>query len=334
VPKKGKVYGVADKAWQPVVGCDPRMACAPRCWARKTVARIVKCQGPVSPERAAFFQIALTPDGEQWSGNTYLDSAHFTDPLKWRNPAVIATGFHGDWGRLCEHDMLVLLQQIGKCPRHTFMMLTKQPMSVFNFLAGRRWRNFGHSPAMGGDFHVAVIPGESVDTDVAALKNVTIGCSVMNQAEADKMRAPMKALGALGWRTHVWYEPALGPVDWTGWEFVERIIYGGESGNAARPNDIDWARSTLKFSRRHKIAFVMKQLGSDCREGNANGNCRNLNCTHPDCGYVRLPLRSRKGDDLESIPADLRVRESPSTGPARPPDGGRASNSSHPGASS
>jgi hypothetical protein len=58
----------------------------------------------------------------------------------------------------------------------------------------------------------------------------------------------------------------------------------------------------------------MKQTGCDAREGNANGNCRNLNCTHPDCGYVRLPINSQKGDDLESIPADLRVRELPACG--------------------
>jgi protein gp37 len=78
-----KIYGVADKAWQCVVGCDPHMPCAPRCWARKTVARIVECQKPQNPDRAEFFQIALTPDGKEWSGKTYLDEAHLLDPLKW-----------------------------------------------------------------------------------------------------------------------------------------------------------------------------------------------------------------------------------------------------------
>lgn len=63
------VYGLGEgsRAWQPIVGCDPHMSCAPRCWARKTVARVVECQRMQHP-RSEFFQQALTPDGKQWSG--------------------------------------------------------------------------------------------------------------------------------------------------------------------------------------------------------------------------------------------------------------------------
>src|ERR1017187_4567296 len=140
---KEKIYGIADKAWQVVVGCDPHMSCAPRCWARKTVARIVACQTPKFPERAKFFQVALTPDGKRWSGETYLDVAHLADPLKWNKPALIATGFHGDWGRLSDDDKLAMFRIIGECPYHTFMPLSKQPDSVFGFVYRRRWRNLG-----------------------------------------------------------------------------------------------------------------------------------------------------------------------------------------------
>ena len=35
--------GPGSRAWHPVIGCDPHMPCAPRCWARRTTARTVKC---------------------------------------------------------------------------------------------------------------------------------------------------------------------------------------------------------------------------------------------------------------------------------------------------
>ena len=52
-------YGIADKAWHPVIGCDPKMSCAPRCWARKTVARVVECQEAQYPERAEYERVRV-----------------------------------------------------------------------------------------------------------------------------------------------------------------------------------------------------------------------------------------------------------------------------------
>lgn len=317
--KGEKLYGIADKAWHPVIGCDPNRPCAKRCWARKTEARVVECQegiatkhpgtdkGKNAAARAELVQLVLTPDRQQWSGTVALDAAHVLDPLKWRKSAVVATGFHGDVGLLDRKDLARIVGVMGLCPHLDFMPLTKTPRAVFEFLEN-------HPKTMSEDA-ASEIAGRPVRfTDCWPLQNVTWGDSVMYQDGeygASRMRKWMLGISQLGWRTHVWYEPAIGPVDWSGWEFVERIIYGGESGDGARPNDIAWARDTRDFCRRNGRAFVMKQLGADCREGNSSGNCRNLNCTHPDCGYIRLPIKSRKGDDLESIPADLRVRELP-----------------------
>lgn len=229
---KRKEYGIADKAWQVVVGCDPHMPCAPRCWARKTVARIVECQAGQHPERAAFFQIALSGDGKQWSGAVTLDRRHLTDPFSWRKPYVIATGFHGDWARLPEKDQSEILTVIRNCERHDFRMLTKAPGYLLEFLAG--WR---------------------------ALGNMSIGFSVMNQQEADRMRQAVAVISGMGWRTHVWYEPAIGPVNWQGWEFLELIIAGGESGSKARPANPKWFRDTRDFCQSNGIAFKFKQWG-------------------------------------------------------------------------
>lgn len=327
-----KIYGVADRAWQAVIGCDASMPCAPRCWARKTVARIVKCQEPQTPERAAFFQLALTPDGSKWSGKTFLDPARLADPLKWRTPGLVATGFHGDWGRLSTDDMHAMFGVMALCEMFKstypsdFMLLTKQPESVLEYLSeapedlSLQWGiaasnmldgewiwNQGKSHRDRIEAFVSACHGfypdcESMleeDAFTIPLPRVTIGCSVMNQYEADKYRPAMAGIAALGWRTHVWYEPAIGPVNWHGWEFLERVICGGETPNAgfcARPFNVQWARDTLLWCREHGIKFWMKQLGS---------------APYFVAAGARIPLEvtDRKGEGLRDIPVGLHVRE-------------------------
>lgn len=257
-----KVYGVADKAWQVVVGCSPNMPCAPRCWARRTVARVVSCQeasevkrnGTVSG-RSQFYRIALTPDGQRWSGEVRLDELHLAEPLGWTKPALIATGFHGDWGRLDAGDQLRILGIIAKCQQHEFMLLSKCPDLILESVARRRWRKAGR-------FYLPLILSEHEDRDARALPNATLGVSVMNQAEADKYRVPMEELARLGWSTHVWFEPAIGPVNWRGWEFTKLIIAGGESGPGARPSDVEWYRRTRDWCEENGITFIFKQWGS------------------------------------------------------------------------
>ena len=112
-----KIHGLADKAWQVVVGCSPSMRGAPRCWARGTVERIVKRQETSNPFCTEFFRQALTPDLQQRSGQVFLDADHLNDPLRWTKPALIATGFHRDWGRLSATDMLIILRVAAGCPQ-------------------------------------------------------------------------------------------------------------------------------------------------------------------------------------------------------------------------
>jgi hypothetical protein len=136
--------------------------------------------------RSEFFQQALTPDGKQWSGKTYLDPVHLTDPLHWRKPALIATGFHGDWGRLAAADKDRILCVMARAKQHTFLPLTKQPMSVADWLWAKNRHftyEYEHSPAC------------SVST-LLPLANVNVGCSVMNQPEADNLRALLERVRA------------------------------------------------------------------------------------------------------------------------------------------
>jgi protein gp37 len=87
-----------------------------------------------------------------------------------------------------------------------------------------------------------------------------IGVSVEDQEWADKRRESFRAVPAPV--KFVSYEPAVGPVDWTGWEFVQQIISGGESGGIdARFSHPNWHRTTRDFCVPRGIAYFFKQHG-------------------------------------------------------------------------
>lgn len=91
--------------------------------------------------------------------------------------------------------------------------------------------------------------------------NVFLGTSVENHERAAQRFGPMERLARRGWRTMASYEPALGRVDWEGWDFLDWLICGGESGNQARPMAYQWARSALDFCLENEIPFFFKQWG-------------------------------------------------------------------------
>jgi protein gp37 len=92
------------------------------------------------------------------------------------------------------------------------------------------------------------------------------------------------------------FEPLLedmGTVDLRG---LQWIILGGESRQRrkARPCDVGWLRALVSQGRRDGAAVYVKQLGDHVIQDGA-----------------RLRLKSRKGENWDEWPADLRVREMP-----------------------
>ena len=119
-----------------------------------------------------------------------------------------------------------------ECPDVILMILTKRPQNLPDYL-----------PADWGDGY----------------PNVWIGTTVENQIEADRRREYLRAVPAI---VHfVSYEPALGTVDWQGWEFLKWLISGGESGPKARPSHPDWYRAARDFCGVHNIPYLHKQNG-------------------------------------------------------------------------
>jgi protein gp37 len=95
--------------------------------------------------------------------------------------------------------------------------------------------------------------------------NVWLGTTVENQECADK-RLPflLKHPSAVRFLS---CEPLLGPLDLTSWfskkgfQKIDWVIAGGESGHGARPMHPDWAAGLLTQCKKAKVPFHFKQWG-------------------------------------------------------------------------
>ncbi len=97
-----------------------------------------------------------------------------------------------------------------------------------------------------------------------ALPNMFIGASVENERRAKERVGALRGISDLGFSTFVSYEPALEAVSWEGYEFIEWLICGGESGAGARPMSLQAARVARDFCDRYTgigIPFFFKQWG-------------------------------------------------------------------------
>lgn len=92
--------------------------------------------------------------------------------------------------------------------------------------------------------------------------NAWLGVSVENQAWANRRLESFRDVPCRGYKW-VSYEPTIGPVDWDGWDFMDWLIVGGESGHGARRFESAWARQALDYCREKGIAYFMKQKGAN-----------------------------------------------------------------------
>jgi protein gp37 len=231
--------------------------------------------------------------------------ATFTRPLTyraWKAGDRIFTCSWSDWfhpaADAWRDEAWAIVRQT---PHLTYQILTKRP----NRLAG-------HLPADWGE---------------RGYSNVWLGVSVEHQATAFRIGQLLAVPAAVRF---VSYEPALGPLDLSGYlddrnapaplpadqcvpsarsggyrgAGLERglhwVIVGGESGGReARPLDLGWARDVLAQCREAGVACFVKQLGSRWARAHR--------------------ARDWHGGDWSTWPADLRVRGFPDGASVPPP---------------
>ena len=207
-------------------------------------------------------------------------------PLHWRKPQTVFVVSQGD---LFHKDVPFafvgkIFGTIHHCKKHTFLVLTKRPKRMADFLEWYRkyWLGEGFESAYPAEYG-----------------NVWLGVSVEDQKTADE-RIPL-LLSIPATHRFVSIEPMLGPVDIEDWLHLEStdheypcdateggypehcryhpgcegctpqpqnyiqpldwVIVGGESGKMARPMHPDWARKVRDDCKAAGVPFMFKQWG-------------------------------------------------------------------------
>lgn len=85
---------------------------------------------------------------------------------------------------------------------------------------------------------------------------------------------------------------------------INWVIFGGESGDKARPCNLEWIRDGVKQCQAGGVASFVKQLGADPKETVEGTRGEGV------MDYC-VRLKDKKGGDIEEWPEDLRIREFP-----------------------
>ncbi|MEC4591633.1 DUF5131 family protein [Nitrospirillum amazonense] len=250
-----------DRTWTPVVGCDAISPACANCFAATMAARLVAMGTPK-------YEGTATRHGAKgkWTGRVNVDEREMLAPPRVKKPQRWFLTSMGDVGHAAVTDETLdrLFAVMALCPHHTFYVLTKRPERLAEYLLNGSARDERGNPAE--DIRAAMTAMAAPAGKYAAritwpMTNVIIGCTAEDQQRADERRGAMRALALEGWRTMVSYEPALGLVDWSGWEFLSWLISGGESGHGARPSHPDWHRAARDWCAANGVPYLFKQWG-------------------------------------------------------------------------
>lgn len=251
-----------DATWNPFAGCSIITPGCTNCYAMRMAARIEKmASSPMAAHVNVQTHYAGTTKaskvGAVWTGTVVPAPPHiFTLPMKWKRPRKIFVNSMSDlWHERIESEQIdSAFAVMAIADQHEYQILTKRAERAAEYLL---------TPLRIEDIYAqwSGVSGSAREMQSWPMRHVLIGVSVEDQARANDRRYFLKDIGDAGWRTFVSYEPALGPVDWTGWEFLSWMISGGESGPRARPSHPDWHRTTRDWCAANGVPYLFKQWG-------------------------------------------------------------------------
>jgi protein gp37 len=266
-----------DSTWNPITGCTPVSAGCQNCYAKSIATRF---KGTAGYPKDDPFKITFHPK-------------RLEVPLRWKKPKRIfvcsmADLFHPNVSDEDRCDIFTIMQ---KAYWHTFMILTKRPRSMRDWINDWRWKKF---PYLQGQKGVRELP-----------KNIWVGTTAENQAMADQRIPALLDIPAV--IRFVSIEPMLeemdvsryvGPYSCYGCGYIggdskekksnenmlcpeclteegqgvgflksdpgngciDWVIVGGESGPKARYMNPDWARSIRDQCKYADVQFFFKKL--------------------------------------------------------------------------
>lgn len=207
-------------SWNPVTGCGKISLGCRFCYAEHMARRLSGRYG--YPEIPNHFDVTLRPD-------------RLEQPLRWRKPRTVFVNSMSDFFHpaIPISFQFQILQVIGNCPQHTFLILTKRTdqMEMWDYACG--WHPY---------------------------PNLWLGVSAENQEMADK-RIPILLQMPAGVLRFVSLEPLLGAINIESYlyEGLTWVIVGSESGPGARPMKLDWVRHIRDQCQEANVPFFFKQ---------------------------------------------------------------------------
>ncbi len=211
-----------DASWNPTTGCTKVSAGCANCYAERLSLRLQKSG---SKKYRSGFKLVLHPED-------------LNLPLKWKKPKMVFVDsmsdlFHED---VPDDFILDVFDIIQKAKKHTFQILTKRPSRM-------------------KDFMTRYFPESFV---IEYLQNVWLGTSI----EDARVKERIKHLQATPAKVRfLSIEPLIarvGRLDLTG---IHWVIVGGESGENARPCNVEWIREIKEQCLSAKVPFFFKQWG-------------------------------------------------------------------------
>ena len=226
-----------DETWNPVTGCTRVSPGCDNCYMFALYPRL-RAMG-VPGYQGDPREVRLLPER--------LDA-----PMRWGRPRRVFVNsmsdvFHPRVPYDFINDVFDVMREASELRGHVFQVLTKRPGRAVGWWKSNQARYHGEWP-----------------------DGVWIGTSVESQKYAPRITVLARLPAAVRF---VSAEPLLGAVDLTPWlrqGDVHWVIAGGESGMAARPMDMDWARGLRDQSLDAGVAFFLKQLGG--RRGKRSGD--------------------------------------------------------------
>jgi protein gp37 len=270
----GTLIEWSQATWSPITGCSIESPGCLHCYAQTLAAGRLRNH----PSRAGLTMPTKT--GPVWTGEVRFNEQWLDQPLQWTKPRDIFSVAHGDLFHPNVPDEWIdrVFAVMILAHQHRFQVLTKRTSRMLKYLSGgrdlyQRVLNAAR-PLRNQRPHLGDVPIDDPGLGTWH-KNIWLGTSVERQQEADIRLIPLEALAyERGWNTWVSYEPALGPVDWTGWEFIKWFVSGGESGPKARPAHPAWYGAARDFCVAHGIKYFHKQNGNWLHDSQADADGR------------------------------------------------------------
>ena len=211
-----------DETWNPIVGCSKVSQGCQNCYAERMAARFAWSSAPDFTggcdslgDPGGPFETVI--ENGKWNGQTELKERRLDQPLRWKKPRKIFVCSMGDLFHESVPDEWLdkVFQTMWFCNRHRFMLLTKRPQRMMDYILGYK-------------------PGPKT----WPLPNVWLGVTAENREQWIKRVDVLRQIPATV--RFVSNEPSIvhiGQVDLTG---IHWVISGAETGPGKRLMDPAW----------------------------------------------------------------------------------------------